>query len=248
MITKEIQDLLQLTSQETKILEALEHIELNITKLAKACKFPRTTLYTALSTLTSRKLIQIRTQGKARLVSLLYPKTQINIFNTQKKQNIISVWKEITKNKNQRIYAIQSSASLKEAVETFNVKEFIPINEIIKNNHIIIESITNRNALATYMDIYKHDSQLQKDILQSFEGRMADQTFVDNQYLHMKTDLVITHNRAYLMQWKKDVCIEIEEREIVDFLKQLFELVQGYGKKNNFNEYIKESQIRLAEN
>jgi sugar-specific transcriptional regulator TrmB len=246
MITKETQDLLQLTPQETRVLETLEHTELNITKLAKACKFPRTTLYTALSTLTSRKLIRIRTQGKARLVSLLYPKTQTNIFSNQKKQNIISTWKEIIKNKNQRILAIQSSASLREAVENFHAKEFIPLNEDIKKNHIIIETITNRNALATYMDIYKHDSKLQKDILQSFEGRMADHTFVDNQYLHMKTDLVITHNRAYLMQWKKDVCIEIEEREIVDFLKQLFELVQGYGTKNNFNEYIKESKLRLA--
>lgn len=246
MITQETKDLLQLTPQETKILETLEHTELNISKLAKVCKFPRTTLYTALSTLTSRKLIQTQTQGKARVVSLLYTKTHPHIFHTEKKQTIISTWQEITKYKNQRILIIQPSTSLREAVETFHAKAFIPINETIKKNHIIVETITNRNALATYMDIYKHDSKLQKDILQSFEGRMADHTFVDNQYLHMKTDLVITHNRAYLMQWKKDVCIEIEEREMVDFLKQLFELVQGYGKKIDFNQYIKEGKIQVA--
>jgi len=246
MFDESTNTLLQLTPHEIKILACLQYSELNISNLAKLCKFPRTTLYTALTSLTSRGLIETRTQGKARVVSrrphMFIPK----MFKTNKSLSIIEVWRDITKLKNQRIYAIQSTASMKEAVQRFNSGEFIPINELIKKNNIIIESILNRNHLSEYVSMYNHDSEMKKKILDSFENRMTDVTFVDNQYLHTKTDLVITHNRAYLMQWKKDVCIEIEEREIVDFLKQLFELVQGYGKKINFNQYVKESKLRLV--
>lgn len=245
MIKAETKALLQLTPQESKILECLELCSYNISQLAEATDFPRTTLYTALSSLTSRKLISSHTEGKAKIISLTSKEISANLFPSTKKHNLLNVWTEIVQLKNQRILSIQSTESMKEAVIKFNSGEFIPINNAIKDNNIIIESVVNKNGLSTYMDLYKDNKVMQEKILKSFEGRMADMTFVSNEYLHTKTDLVITHNKAYLMQWKKDVCIEIQEREIIDFLKQLFTLVKGYGEKIDFHTYMKSTGAKL---
>jgi Sugar-specific transcriptional regulator TrmB len=259
-------DLLGFSHQETKIWQSLQKRSSNITELAGITHFPRTTLYTALSSLKRRGLIKTYHKGKSVIVSpienrdisdllntsaLTFNETgNIRVSNKEKdgsgftvvygKEVMFKVLERLTQKGVKRLYAIQPAQSLLNTIKHFKPGEFIPINNAIRKNKIIVDAIIREDNVSTYLNFHKDDRTIQKKIVESFLGRMADTTLVKNEYLNNNADLIFTSQSAFLMNWEQEVGIEIKNRDMIDLLKELFELAKGYGKKIDFNEYMRE--------
>lgn len=263
--------ILGFSRQETKIWQALEKGSWNVSELAGHTHFPRTTLYTALDSLRRRGLITSHRRGKSVVISPL-PRQAIsdiltesalafnetgNVRMSSKKRNnsgftliygkkaMLKVWENLAKKGVKRIFAIQPSRSLIHTISRFAPEEFVRINNAIKKNNIIVDAIIREDNLPAYMNFHKNNPSAQKNILRSFLGRMADTTIVKNDFLNNNADLILTSKSAFLMNWENEVGIEIDNTDMIELLRELFNLAKGYGKKLDFNTYIREHLDRL---
>ena len=265
LMDTQLKKLLGFSQHEAKIWKSLETDSYNISELATLTKFPRTTLYTALASLKKRGFITTHAKGRSVIVSPL-PERDMSLLLTQgalsftkggnmriahKEKNnsgftviygknaMLKVWESLAERKTKRVYAIQPSRSLLNTIKLFKPGEFIPLNTAIKKNKVIVDAIMREDGLPTYLNFHKDNPKIQKEILESFAGRMADTTLVKNSYLNNNAELLVTPRSAFLMNWENQVGIEIENKDMIELLKELFELAKGYGKKIDFNEYIK---------
>lgn len=266
-------DLLGFTKAEERIWQTIQKGLWNISEISTFTKFPRTTLYTALASLKKRGMITTRSKGKAVIVSptpghilsdlLAESATTFrddgNIKVIKKhttgsqsgftfihgKKAMLKVWERMAQKGVGRFYAIQPTRSLLNTIKLFKPGEFVPINNAIKKNKIIVDAIAREDGFPEYMKAHKDKPSVQKDIINSFLGRMTDMTHVKNEYLNNNAELIITSRSAFLMNWEHEVGIEIENKDMVDFLRELFELAKGYGKKINFNEYMQDYLKRV---
>ncbi len=267
MFTLTTRALLNLTRDEERIFLATQREPLNISDLARKTKIPRTTLYTALASLKNRGFIESRRKGKAVfIVALPYNEIQklltgaatsltqsgtLPIIKKHEdgktsgftlvygKEAMLKIWESFASKDMKRMYAIQPTLSLVNTVKLFKPGEFVPINQKIKKNKIIMEAIMKEDGFPTYMKLYANQPAVQKAIIKSFIGRAADTVLVDNQFLNSNAELIMTPHFACLMNWEKEVGIKIENKDMVDFLLELFKLAKGYGKKFDFNLYMK---------
>lgn len=256
MITDEISKLLGLSPAEKKILEVIRGRPSNMSELSRLIKIPRTTLYTAINTLKSRELISMRKKGKAVIVSPTRSELLENLHLVHSadqkftflygKEAMLKVWEHLASSPaRSRISCIQPTKSMISLVGNSKPGEFIPTNELIKENQIIVEAIMREDVFTNYMNLHKDDPKLQKQIIESFIGRMNDTTFVDNRFLNNNSDLLIGIDGAYLMNWQSEVGIKIQDKDMIALLKELFDLARGYGKKIDLNDYMKE-QLRMV--
>ncbi len=155
------------------------------------------------------------------------------------KDAMLNVWIELAHTSNHRLQCIQPTSSLETVLKKYEPSVFIPLNNAIKKNKVVMETIVNENSFSTYMDTYKTKPHIQKQIIQSFIGRATDTTMVKNNLLKNNADLILTSREAFLMNWEHEVGIRIKNRDIVDLLHELFKLAKGYGKKMDFNEYLR---------
>lgn len=155
------------------------------------------------------------------------------------KEAMLDVWQQMARSSKSRFQMIQPTKSLETVLRKYDQTTFIPINNAIKKNKVIMETIMNENSFPTYMDFYKGRKEIQRQILKSFIGRAADTTMVRNNFLQNNADLILNSRSAFLMNWESEVGIKIENRDIVDLLHELFRLAKGYGQKVDLNEYLK---------
>jgi hypothetical protein len=129
----------------------------------------------------------------------------------------------------------------------FHANVFVPINEQIKKNKVIVEAIIKEDSFTTYLNEYKHDKVMQRKILESFHGRMNSSTFVSKKYLNCGSEIYFDDKEAYLYNWKSEVGIRIANKDMVDFLHEMFEFTKGYGKKDDLNRVVTEKLQALIE-
>jgi hypothetical protein len=193
----------------------------------------------AISNLFAEGSTSFRDEGSIEVVKKTKNNSQSGFTFIYGKKTMLKVWESMAEKNIGRFYAIQSTRSLLNTINLFKPGEFIPINNAIKKNKIIVESIAREDALPTYLNTYKDDPKIQRGIIDSFRGRMTDTTLVKNDYLNNNAELLLTSKSAFLMNWEQEVGIEIKNKDMIDFLKELFDLAKGYGKKIDFNEYLK---------
>jgi DNA-binding transcriptional ArsR family regulator len=265
--------MLQLSRKETVILGVLSNGSLRtVAEISRNAKLPRMTLYSILATLKERGLIDYVRKGKRKYWSAISSEqfgqklsmlgyevagnkkmrlavqdhTGFTIIHG--KEALFNVWKELTEtNPGKRIRAIQPTKSLLSAIKSYSPGEFVPINEMIKKNKIIMESLVREDVFPAYINFYKGMPNIQKEILESFIGRSTDTVFTSNEYLNNNSDLLITHDAAVLMNWQYQVAIKIENKEMVSLLNELFQLARGYGKKIDQNEYLRRLRQAMEE-
>lgn len=264
--------ILGFSRHEMKIWQALEKGSWNVSELAGLTRFPRTTLYTAINSLRRRGLITSRRKGKSVVISPI-PRQAISDILTESalafndagnirisskntndsgftliygKKAMLKVWENLAKKGIKRIFAIQPSQSLVHTISRFAPEEFVRINNAIKKNNIIVDAIIREDNLPTYMNFHKGNLVAQKNILKSFLGRMADTTIVKNDFLNNNADLILSSKSAFLMNWENEIGIEINNIDMIELLSELFTLAKGYGKKIDFNQYIREYLERLG--
>ncbi len=259
-------ELLQLSRKEVSILENLdENGNYTVADISRISRLPRMTLYPLLQILRKRGLLDYKRQGKRRywfstspealgqtLTKLGYDISQNKKLSVSVedhtgftlingKEELFNVWRELAEdNPGERIRAIQPTKSLLSALQNYKPGEFVPINNAIKENKIVVESLIREDTFPSYIATHKNNPKVQKEILESFIGRSADAVFTSNKYLNNDSDLMITKDSALLINWQNQVGVKIENKDMVMFLYELFELARGYGKKVDQNEYLRE--------
>lgn len=261
-MNKSLKTLLGFTEVESDIWDNLSQ-PMCVSDLARITQIPRTTLYTSLDSLKLRGFIKIKKEGRVSTISPLSA-TDIQKRISQEfsqisesgeysvklnedsgftiihgMEKLVEVWNVIVdKYPKQRICAFQPTKSLLTLVKKHKEGYFIPVNEKIKRNGVIFETVTREDGIPAYLDLYKGNPEVQREILKSLIGRSTDSVFVKNDYLNTNSDLVITPRSAYLLNWESEIGIEINNKDMIDLLKELFTLARGYGRKVDLTKYL----------
>lgn len=273
MISKEVLDTLALTSNETKLYEFLKKQPgSDVADMSRGTHIPRMSVYLSLTSLKKRGLIDYSRKGKrrywqtvddktfvARVIDIARSLTDTHEIRVDIKDTgfailhgieaLHKVWKNLEDlPRNTRVQAIQPTASIKHALEKLDWQEKIkPLQENILKKSIIIDGVLPEDYYTYMMKYYEKDPKLQKQMLESFIGRSTDMTFVSEKYFkNAESELIILPDVAYLVDWKNEVAVEIRNSIMLTFLRELYELAKGYGKKVNQNIYLKELQQKTA--
>lgn len=266
MFEQKIIDFLKLSRNEVKALNYLKsHPGVQVSTISQELKMPRMTVYLVLNSLKQRGLVDYSRKGRRRfwniidgsklvadVMSSAYSLTEtkeirINARNSgfaihQGLKGMYKVWEDLEKlAPNSRVYAIQPTGAMRYALKRLDWYEKIqPIQENILSKPIIIDGVLPEDYYPFFVQHYSQDKKLQKKMLESFLGRSTDMTFIGNKYFNeAESELIILPNVAYLSDWKNEISIEIRNPTMLLFLKELYDLAKGYGRKVNQEEYIK---------
>lgn len=266
--------LLHLTEDENKVLSCLSLGNKSMSDISRLTKVPRTTLYTTVGSLLSRGLIEkykesnktiISLVEKDKIDSLIFNESSFVRNNRRKNdtgtdeaklpsnqdfkilyglENLVSVYKKICNQKNERIYTIQPTSSMLTVVAKLSPQQLVEINESVKKNKIIFDAIIHQNYMATYMNKYidqEGHRQTQQSLLKSLQERLSDTRVIDNQYLNVSSEIFLTSTRLYILDWKHESCIEINNRNIVSLIKGMFLFVRAHSIKIDYHKLIAEA-------
>ncbi len=264
-MNKDLVNLLSLSNNEVKTFEYLKKFpQLQIADISKGTKIARMTLYPIIESLKKRGLIIAQRKGKRRFWSIIDSKDMsesiVNIatklldsqevrLNIQHsgfailhgEQAIDKVWKSLDSlPPYTRVLGIQPTSSLKQSLGKLPWHEKVkPIQQTILTKPIVIDGVISEDYYPSMINFYANDKHVQRMALESFLGRATDMTFVSKEFFkNTESELLILPNVAYLTDTKNEISIEIRNPIMLGFLRELFELAKGYGKKVNQNNYI----------
>ncbi len=269
MFTKPFSKILGLTLHEIEVLEALQTQEQSISGLARLTKIPRTTLYTTVDSLSERTLVNTRKDANQTIVSLsdrsridavLFSETSLvqSDDNWAKSpdfkiiyglENLIDVYQKICEQKNKRVYSIQPTRSMLAVIKKVSPEKLVELNEMVRNNKIIFDTIIHQNYMTKYMDRYlieEGSHKTQKDILSSLEKRMSDTSVIDNEYLNAGSEIYFTDMEMHILNWQDESCIEIKNKEIIALIKGLFVFAKAHGLSINYHALIAKHMRRVS--
>ncbi len=266
MISPQVIDLLGLSKNEVKVSGFLKKEPSRVVAdIAETTKIPRMTVYLTLNSLKKRGLVDFHRKGKRRFWSAIDDKELVHkvtdiissITGTSEvrvnvndsgfailygKEAPFTPWEALKDlPPYTRIYLIQPTAAIKYPFERMGWrKDVVSLQENILQKPIIIDGVLPEDYYPFFVNHFAGDKKLQRSILESFVGRVTDMTFVSKEYFkNTESELIILPNVAYLTDWKNEISIEIRNPIMLNFLKELYELAKGYGKKVDQNTYIK---------
>ena len=260
-------DILGLNETEKGILECLA-VAKSIQTIAIETKISRTGINHCLKKLYKKDLVSTIKLGKRKLYIAVTEKELLNKLelliismeaNRDRKgakvriskenefiihigtKEIIPAYSRIASlNKEERIQAIQHHRSYKEIVEKASSKLLVEFNEVVKKNNIILDGILNESAYAAYTQEMKVNPKKYKGSVESLEGRMADyHVFPDNFFNH-DAEIWLFKTSTLIINWHEEVAIEIINKNITGFLKDMFHYVKEGSRKIDHNQAMRE--------
>ncbi len=261
-------DILGLNDTEKAILESLS-IAKSVQDLALDTKLSRTGINHSLKKLYKKDLITTLRNGKRKLylaitfkeLSLKLQRLQdtINVESTNKKgariktskenefiihvgsKDIISMYERIMSlHKGERWKAIQPNKSWMNMHQKLTKRELIHINNAIRENDIIVDAIVQDNAYMLYHEFFKKDPEVLQEVAESFTGRSADYTSLPHSFFDYHTEIWFFERTFSIINWKEEVAIEITNSDIMNFMKDLFEIAKEKGVKVDHNQAMSE--------
>lgn len=265
LLTPNLIKTLDLSPKDIRILNTLDSgSTFLISDISKYSKIPRMTLYPILDNLKDRNLIDYKRSGKRKYwyleshnkiaSKLSHISSTIGSEKIEVKKedsgfiihrnikSIYSIFEEVANlSQGERVKAIQPTKSVMSVMNNLKWQEEIkPINEAIVKKGIVVEGLIQDNYYtALYNRAYKDSPEKAKEWIESFVGRATDITFIDKRYLDTDSEFLMFRNKAFIINWRDEVAIEIKNKDMFNFLSELFDLARGYGKKVNQNEYLK---------
>jgi predicted transcriptional regulator len=146
----------------------------------------------------------------------------------------------VSMNPKERVFAIQPNKSWMNLHKKLSPTQLISFNNTIRENKIIIEAIIQENAYKLYKIFFKKDPDMLKGIAESFTGRMADYTLIPEQFLDHHAELWLFKTTVLFINWEEEVAIEIQNPDIMHFVKDMFEIIKGVGSKVDHNRVMRE--------
>lgn len=261
-------ELLGLSESETAILETLGTAK-SVQDIALDSKVSRTGVNHIIKKLAKKSLVTHIRHGKRRLYIALSPsELSLKLQNalddlsihegsaksarvkTSKESEFIiySGIKEIipaheriaSLNKNERIRAIQPNKSWMNLHKKLTPKELVRFNNTIRENKLIIDAVLQDDAYKKYGEFFREDPAALKEIATSFTDRMADYTTVSSKFFNQNAEIWIYSKTFFIINWEEEVAIEINNPDIMGFMKDMYEIVKSKGSKIDHNQIMRE--------
>lgn len=254
---------LGLDSKEIEILMLLRD-PLSIQNAARKCKIPRTTIAFVAKKLTERGFIEKVMIGKRyKYYSISEERFNIileNISGSKKEytplttqassnkkvsyyqglKNIIRLQADfLSSYKDERVYAIQPNKSWLSLHSKVDDEHVIHVNEIIRNNNLILEGIIECDAYENFKKANQNKRKFVK-LTKSFGDRMADYVSAPPGFMTDQVEMWIIKNTAIFIDWRKEIAIKIIDEHMVHLLYDMFKLAKGQGRKIDHNQSIRE--------
>lgn len=150
-------------------------------------------------------------------------------------------------NRDQRIKAIQGINSWKALTEKLSAQQLIRFNKAVIDNRLIMDGVVQESSYKIYGEMIRKDSKGQKEAAKSLMGRMADYSFVPDNFFNVQSEIWIFKSTALLINWKDEMAIEIRNQELMSFLRDMFEFVKIGGTKINHEEAMKQILTDVSE-
>jgi predicted transcriptional regulator len=146
----------------------------------------------------------------------------------------------VSMNPNERVLGIQPNKSWMNLHKKLSPTQLISFNNAIRKNKIITEAILQENVYKLYGAFFKKDPDMLRGIAESFTGRMADYTLIPEKFLDHHAELWLFKTTVLFINWEEEVAIEIQNPDIMHFVKDMFEIIKGVGTKVDHNRVMRE--------
>lgn len=262
--------ILGLDKDEALILQKLHTKPFKIAEISKETNIARTSLYYMLPRLESRGFIRQVKQGKkllwekdrnikdtyekalGSLVNAEEQNISLNTFSNEtkvsvlKKEKMLQIFEDIANLPSRtRIYGIQPDTSFLQAIEYISFEDLLRINTIIKQKSIIVEGIIHERSIDSMENLFSKNDL--KRFLESFGGRSADTVTLPPNYLEKTiSEVYLYNNTVALINWKNEFAIKIQNKDIYDLLKAMFDSTKYMLNKYDQNEKIARKLVELG--
>jgi predicted transcriptional regulator len=145
-----------------------------------------------------------------------------------------------THNKNTRIKAIQPNKSWMNLHKKLTPEQLIHFNDTIRKNELVLDAVLQSDAYVKYGEFFKHDPQTIKAIAESFADRMADYTAVEKTLFDFHTEIWLFEQTVFIINWQEEIAIEITNKDIMGFIKDMYDVVKATGKKIDHNQAMRD--------
>jgi len=261
-------DILGLSETEMKILEVLSTAR-GVQEIANLTEISRTGVNYCLKILRGKNLVFVVKQGKRRLYVGAVPSQvssklqsaidELTLASGDKKgarvkasktsefiiysgiREIIPAHERIASmNKDERIRAIQPNKSWMNVHKKLGPRQLTRFNNAIKENGIIIDGILQADAYRKYGEFFRHDQESLDEVARSFSDRMADYTTVSEKFFNYNAEIWIYTDTVFIINWQEEVAIEIRNPDIMNFFRDMYEIVKESGQKIDHNQMMRE--------
>ncbi len=132
-------------------------------------------------------------------------------------------------NKDTRMHGIQGDVVVIGWDKVFGTESTNELNRLIKKNHIIVEGIM------PFGFFERQTKALGKKWAQDFEGRMAVNHEIDEEYFQHGGQIWIFKKSVYLIAMNEEIIIEVRNSEIQKLLLSMFSFIQDNSQKFDVN-------------
>lgn len=256
---------LNLSNNEIKVFECLkEYPESNIARIQRGVKIPRMTVYLTVSSLKKRGLIDFHRRGKRDywyvlpnhiLISEIMDMTKTLIEGNPATKNDVSgtlphfavhtgadtiiqlyIKKFQNEHKN-RLYIIQPFSSLTALIQKTKRPELIiELNEIIKNNEIIVEGIFEQATPARYHGLLHKSKKFSghevEQVYTAIEARVNETIHVSDEILkNIPVEILVLKDVIIVTSFEEGWALEITHKSVADALRGIIQLLKILGEK-----------------
>ncbi len=242
-IPEQAVSLLGLTVYEKKILESITNMGKRVSTIARLTKIPRTSLLYVLKRLKARKLVRSIKQDKqvywkSALTHILPRINNQDTVTLRGLPSLVDVLKRITDlPTNSRLSGIQPSKSIVQVVKKIPFDELMNVNAIIKKKKLIVEGIVHEGSIGDM--IKEFGKEKTQEIFNGFIGRLEDYVKIPDDFANVESEIYFFNNSAYILNWKKEIGLEIHDPSMVSLLHAMFSCVKEMGIRYNQGQKMK---------
>lgn len=247
--------ILNLTDTEKEVLTLLKEPR-SIQELANLSPVPRTSLAYTVNKLVERTFVEKILIGKRnKYYSIPAERLQVMLEDASprlgaKKQGtriqnytgidtIYRIQAEMLSTvRNERVRAIQPNKSWTGLHAKVAPERVIHINNIIRNNNLIMDGIIERNAYTLFKQNNLNNPKWNR-LAKSFGDRMADYIYAPHNYLTDQVEMWLVRNTILFIDWREEIAIKITDKHMSHFMQDMFTIVKETGARIDHNQAIR---------
>ncbi|HEY4506018.1 MAG TPA: helix-turn-helix domain-containing protein [Candidatus Paceibacterota bacterium] len=251
LLSSEQVKLLGLKKKDLKVLSCLKEPS-SVAEITRETNIPRMSVYSIIERLEAREMITSDRRGSRRYWRSTLSENVTGKLSSpgfvvyEGAKSLSGLYRRIVEeSKGDRFYFIEPNRSAVAAHGKMNYADLLAVNHAIRDRRIIADGILQDNWLPYNLSAWKKRGKDVRLFLNSFSDRMYNAYTIPAELLDFGSELYIFKNVALLLNWHDEVAIEIRNKEMVLFLKQIFELLKNLSTKVDLNAAVKAELAKL---
>jgi predicted DNA-binding transcriptional regulator len=247
---------LGLTKSENLVFECLES-ERRVADIIQLTDLPRMTVTDILKRFLKRELVEKTKVGKQKYYKLANgfelqkPEIQINeiekVVVHRGEDELFKTWDRLSSNKNAKWFVYQPNNAVEKSLPKIDIQKLISVNKKSQANKIMVDGYIEKGYIEAA------EKFIPKELLPDWKKSIQRTSIVrevDKQVFQTPYEIFMVHNIVYINDWDKNVSIEIHQAELVNILKQFFNLLHHNSTRIDFNRklsyFSKDSNLPLS--